>query len=522
MGFAVTAPPRVDPAALDALLAPYDRSDAPGFAVGVALGGVPGYRRGVGMASIELPVVLSPSIRMRIGSTSKQFTALAIMLLAEEKRLSIDDSPRTVLPELPGWADAITLRQMMAHTSGMRDSLDLILHAAGPGVAAAPDIHLRTLAALDSVNFVPGADWSYNNGAYALLTEIVVRVSGRPFADFLRERIFAPVGMADTMLRPLDTDLVPNSATLHLSSPMGGYVRGVFGVPIGGEGGIVSTVDDMLAWLGHMSDPVVGSHETWRTMRTPLTSHGYGLGLIASRHRGLATIHHAGAVVGGSCQMLKVVDPDLDIIVMSNGLGGLDLHKLVDAIIDSCIPGLPSPEDVPVEPITGIFYSAESGRRLALEAIEGKQAIRIDGMTLPARCDSDGRFSVPLLPTDMAITPQRDTMAIEVEEYGRTHLLRRVETPKDIKLDSLVGRYRNASAAITVAIVRQGDGTAMLTLSSPLGAVDYALVAIGPALWEGRATGSLPLAVLLETSDDGLLLTSGRTRRLWFEPHPCG
>src|SRR3546814_5330452 len=86
---------------------------------------------------------------MRIGSTSKQFTALAIMLLAEEGRLSIDDSPRVVLPELPGWARGVTLRQMMAHTSGMRDSLDLLLHAAGPGVAAAPDIHLRTLAALD-------------------------------------------------------------------------------------------------------------------------------------------------------------------------------------------------------------------------------------------------------------------------------------------------------------------------------------------------------------------------------------
>src|SRR3546814_14520158 len=97
---------------------------------------------------------------MRIGSTSKQFTALAIMLLAEEGRLSIDDSPRVVLPELPGWARGVTLRQMMAHTSGMRDSLDLLLHAAGPGVAAAPEINLRTLAPLDSGNFAPGADSS--------------------------------------------------------------------------------------------------------------------------------------------------------------------------------------------------------------------------------------------------------------------------------------------------------------------------------------------------------------------------
>src|SRR3546814_2951205 len=141
----------------------------------------------------------------------------------------------------------------------MRDSLDLLLHAAGPGVAAAPDIHLRTLAALDSVNFAPGADWSYNNGAYALLTEIVTRVSGRPFADFLRERIFEPVGMTDTMLRQIDTDIVPNSDTLHVQSTAGGYVSGVFGVPIGGGGGIVSTVAEMSRWLKPIGELVVGS-----------------------------------------------------------------------------------------------------------------------------------------------------------------------------------------------------------------------------------------------------------------------
>src|SRR3546814_16457024 len=86
----------------------------------------------------------------------------------------------------------------------------------------------------------------------------------------------------------------------------------------------------------------------------------------------------------------------------------------------------------------------------------------------------------------------------------------------DIKPGTLVGRYRHTPAAITMTIATQGDGTALLTLSNPLGAIDYALAAIGPALWEARATGNLPMAVLLEARDAGLLLTSGRTRRLWF------
>lgn len=509
----MTLEPRIDAAAIDALLAPFDRTDAPGFAVGVALHGRPGYRRGVGLASVELPLALSPTIRMRIGSTSKHFTVLAVMLLAEEGKLSIEDSPRRFIPELPAWADRISLRQLMNHRSGMRDSLDLILHSAGPGVSAAPDYQLALTAGLDDLNFEPGATWSYNNGGYVVLAEVVARVSGVPFADFLRDRIFAAVGMHDTLLRSLDTDLVPNSATLHVPSPTGGWTRGVFGVPIGGEGGIVSTVDDMLRWLRHMSMPTVGSADTWATMRTPASTHGYGLALTTDTRRGLTTLHHAGAVVGGSCQMMKVVDHDLDIIVMSNGLNGLDLHKLVDAIIDACIPGLPAPEeDVPETPRTGTFYSAGSGRKLVLEDLDGKQAIRIDGMTLPARRDEHGRLSVPLVPTDMRVIPDED--GLTVEEYGETDRLDRVEPPADAAATDIAGTYENRAAAMTATV--SAAGTPTLRLAGQLGAMDYALAPIGPALWEGRATGTLPLALVVEVVDGGLRLTSGRTHRLPF------
>src|SRR3546814_17289563 len=103
--------------------------------------------------------------------------------------------------------------------------------------------------------------------------------------------------------------------------------------------------------------------------------------------------------------MLKIVDHDLDIIVMSNVLGGLDLYTLVEAIIESCITDLPQPEDVPAAPITGIFHSPQTGRRLAPEAVGGTQALRIDGMTLPARRTDGGRPRLPLLPPYLLLTP---------------------------------------------------------------------------------------------------------------------
>lgn len=520
----MTATVRIDTAALDALLKPFDSTSAPGFALGVAVRGIPQFRRGVGLANVELPVALSPSMRMRIGSTSKHFCVLAVMLLAEEGRLSIDDSPRRVIPELPEWAETITLRQLMAHTSGMRDSLDLIMLTAGPGKSCAADFQLKMLSALDSLNFAPGEGWNYNNGGYVLLTVIVERLSGLDLEGFLKARIFEPIGMFDTQLRRLDTDLLPNSATLHLPRPDGGWMRGVFGVPVGGEGGIVSTVDDMLLWLAHMSNPIVGRAATWNEMRTPMATHGYGLGLNMARHRGLRTVHHAGGVIGGSSQMLKVLDHDLDLILMTNGQSAFDLYKLVDAVIDACFEGLdPAPVDAGGPPVEGVFYSARTGQVLTLSDHEGAQAMTVGGFTLPARRESDGRIAVDILPTDLRVLPVRDAggvAAVDAFEFGKRERLVRVEIPADI--DVPVGAYESPAAGLSAHIAPEQGGDsdwdgAILCLKGALGETEYQLTPIGPQLWRGTSVGGMPVAVTLETDSDGFLLSSGRTMRLRFE-----
>lgn len=510
-------------AALDALFAPFDRTDAPGFAVGVALRGRPGYRRGFGLANIELPLALSPTIRMRIGSTTKHFCVLAVMLLAEEGKLSIEDSPRRHIPELPQWAEAMTLRQLMAHTSGMRDSLDLVFQTAGPGKPAPADFQLQLLAGLDSVNAAPCVTWNYNNGGYVLLTEIVARVSGQPFGTFLRERILEPIGMFDTLLRPLDTELLPNSATLHLPRVDGGWTRGIFGVPIGGEGGIVSTVDDMLLWLKHMSAPVVGSSDTWRQMRTPLTTHGYGLGLNMTRYRGLETVHHAGGVVGGSSQMLKVVDHDLDIIIMTNGRSALDLYNLVDAIIDCCVEGLPpGEEDVPGDAISGTYHSATTGQVLTLVNLAGKQAVEMGGMTLPVSRNAQGALKIAILPTDLRLKPieQDGRPALVATEFGKDDHLLLVEPSEQERPETLIGRYASAAARISaeIRIEQVGDTKrARLLMAGPIGSTDYILTPIGPSLWKLAPPEPSSGGGTIEVIDGAFLFTSGRTVRLRFD-----
>lgn len=514
---AAAGPARIDAAALDRILEPFDRADQPGFAVGVAVNGASQYRRSVGVASVELPVPLRPTMRMRIGSTTKHFCALAIMLLAEDGRLGIEDTPRRHIPELPEWADKFTLRHLMSHTSGMRDSFDMLFQACGPGMVTAPDATLKMLIDTGSVNFAPGTSWRYNNGGYVLLSEIVERVSGQNLGDFLRTRIFEPVGMNETMLRPVDTDMVPNSASLHAPLPGGGWSRGVFGVPLRGEGGLVSTVDDMMRWLRHMSDPVVGSRASWQQMRTSYASHGYGFGLMLQQHRGVDTIHHAGAVAGGSCQMLKVVDHELDIVVLNNnGLNVLAMYQVVDAIIDACIPGLPPvPEDAPVKPVAGTFYSGETGRVISLVAYGEKQFLDLSGMMLPTVRASDGAISVQILPTDLVVRPNADQSRIETTEFGLTDTLERTEPPQGEALDGELGSYRSDSGGLVADLLRSDQGYG-LRLANGLGSLVYPLAPIGRRLWRMLSPMPMPLGGTLEFDGNGFLYSTASTTRLRF------
>ncbi|MBW4330767.1 beta-lactamase family protein [Stakelama sp. CBK3Z-3] len=508
---------RFDRDAIDSLLAPYDSGKAPGFAVGVAMGGVPVYRRAVGMASAELPVTLSPSMRMRIGSTTKQFCALAVLLLQEDGLLSIDEPLRRYLPELPNWADAVSLRHLLAHSGGLRDTMDLLTLTGALGKPLNPGAQLDTYMRIDSVNFAPGESWNYCNGGYALLSEVASRVSGLAFGDLLHSRIFVPIGMYDTLLRPLDRAMVPNSASLHVPDGRGGWKRGDMGIPIKGEGGVISTVDDMLRWMRHMAAPTVGSAETWAELTRPHAGHGYGLGLIANRHRGRTAIHHAGGVIGGGCQMIRLPDERLDVIVIANSSNALALYGLADAIIDACVPDLePDSAQPPQWSPRGTFYSRDTGRVIVLDFHEGQVLMTLDGMTLPTRWNPDGSLSPRIAPTDLAIRPldgEADPAGLAAIEFGRTDHLAPVASKAHPNVHALAGRYADSAKLLEARIAVEQDGVAM-ALSGFGSTLEYALRPLATSLWKCDADGAIPASITLEHLGDGILLTSGRTTRL--------
>lgn len=296
----MSAPVPFDDDALIALFGPFNRSDAPGVVVGVAIDGKVVLRRAFGMANVELGIALDARTRLRIGSTTKHMACLAALLLQEAGALDIDAPVRRYLPELTGVAGEPTLRSLMNHTSGQRCALDISLLTNGLAVPQAGyllDIQRRQT----HVNFPAGERMMYCNGGYHLVSLAIERASGQSFGSLLASEIFEPLGMSDTFCLSDDFQIRNRMAACHVKRSDGAYERGLFpSREILGEGCVVSCVDDMLRWCAHLrAEKSVGSRATWDAMfSSPTFSSGlrsdYMMGLKRTHYRGCELIHHAG------------------------------------------------------------------------------------------------------------------------------------------------------------------------------------------------------------------------------------
>jgi CubicO group peptidase (beta-lactamase class C family) len=509
---------------VDAIFADLDRGHGPGCAVGIAVGGTPVYRKGFGLANMEQPIVLSPATRMPIGSMTKQFTCLAFMLLAEEGRVSPDDTIGDLLPELHPATHAVMMRQLMGHLGGVRDAYEIITLFSGMGNQVTAGEALSIYRRIDDVNFAPGAAWSYNNGGYVILAAVIERVTGQPLRETLRQRIFEPAGLYDTLLRPFERDFLPGAATLHAIGPSGAFEKGYRFLEGGGQGGIYSTVDDMLRWLRHMDSPTVGTAETWRLMTTPMSlSHGdstrYGMGLIASEHRGLRTVHHSGSVVGGNSQMIKAPDAGLDIVVMVNR-GDVSAATLASRVFDACLPNLP-PAAAPAEidPVQGLFRSPRSGRVVQLFTRNGQQIASIDGVDMIHFANAGGVlsppfFGVPERQSIRLIGERENASAIELTEFGRDETFVALHPAPDADARQIVGRYRSETIGAEVIVGANRE----LRANGRFGSALYEIEPLAEDLWRGRLHGALPVVVILSFEDDRQVLrvSSGFERGVTF------
>lgn len=309
---------------VDAVFAAYD-DQTPGCALGVIRDGEFIYRRGYGLANLEHSVPISAETVFRIASVSKQFTAMIVLLLEQDGLLSLDDAVGRWIPQLRDFGDRVTLRQLVHHTSGVRDYLTLMALAGyrEADYYAAPDL-MAMLARQRDLNFRPGAEFLYSNSGYFLLGEVVQRATGKSLAGVAEERLFAPLGMGETHFHDDPERLVPNRASGYAAAD-DGFTISMTNLPIVGDGGVFTTVNDLLAWDRNYYDNHLGSGAPeliTRWLQPGTLDSGepiaYSAGITDSTYRGLQLVSHSGGFVGFRANILRFPEQRFTIIVLCN------------------------------------------------------------------------------------------------------------------------------------------------------------------------------------------------------------
>lgn len=298
--------------------------DTPGCAVGVGLDGKPALALGFGMADLEHDVPVTPDTIFEAGSVSKQFTAAAVLLLARDGKLSLDAPVRTWIPEVPDYGTPITVRQMLTHTSGLRDWGNLQVIAGWPRTTRAyTHAHVLDIVGRQkALNFTPGAHWSYSNTGYNLAAILVGRVAGMSFADFTRTRIFEPLGMTHTSWRDDHTRVVKGRAVAYARRDGAFHTLMPF-EDVYGNGGLLTTVGDLLKWNENFTRPTVGDAAFVREQQqmvgfSGVPGHGYGLGLMFDERRGVRQVDHSGSTAGYVAHLARYPDQRVSVAVLCN------------------------------------------------------------------------------------------------------------------------------------------------------------------------------------------------------------
>lgn len=320
---------------VDALFSGLISDREPGAAVLVVNGGGVIFERGYGVTDLRAKTPISPRTNFRLASVSKQFTAAAVTLLVREGKLRYEDSLTDVLPEFPEYGRAVTIRHLLNHTSGLPDYEDLMLPADPTlpidRIQIKDEGVLELLKRENSGKFMPGTKWAYSNSGYVLLGLLVQRVSGRPFAEFLRDRIFVPLKMTGTLAYESGKAEVPNRAYGHTRQD-GGW-RETDQSPTSatlGDGGIYSSLSDLLKWDEALRRHTLLSEAEMRPAVTPVAvpeapptepdgaAAAYGFGWFLNPWKGRARMWHYGETAGFRTAIQRFTEDGLTVIVLCN------------------------------------------------------------------------------------------------------------------------------------------------------------------------------------------------------------
>ncbi|HEX8392828.1 MAG TPA: serine hydrolase [Longimicrobium sp.] len=461
-------------------------AETPGCAVGVSERGRTVVNRTYGLADVEHRTPLGPNTVFDIGSTQKQFVAAAVLLLAEDGRLSLSDDVRSYMPELPDYGRKITIDHLLTHTSGLRDWTGLQPMADGD-----PDV-LELILRQRGLNFAPGEEWAYSNSGYVLLKEIVARVSGMPFSDFARRRLFEPLGMRHSAYVP---DILQSEGDHALGYQKDGASWKPF-MRLGsrrGGGAIISTAGDLLIWNDALTAGRLGAAVTARLQEPARLANGrtltYARGLMVNEYPGARLVSHSGGAAGFSTWLGRLTEHGLSVAVLCNfdPVSATDLaHQVINAYLpaDSAVGAAPAPAagavavaEADLNRLAGLYFEERTGDPVRLIVVNGRLGIAGAGPLVAVSPDRfrPARASLFFRSQDefQLHFPSRDGFELTSME-GRTTRYRRAQawSPSAAESKAFEGRYRSEDLDAVYEIVPRTNGLVLRSARTPERAIE--------------------------------------------------
>ena len=430
---------------IDALFKDLDRPNSPGCALGVMNDGALAYARGYGYAVLDSAVPIDSSKLFELASVSKHFTAAAIVLLAQQGKLSFTDDVRKYLPELPSYGTPITVNHLLWHTSGLRDYvyMNFLAGHVYSDVSTQQQV-LDLIVKQRKLDFPTGTRYRYSNTGYFLLGLIVERVSGKSLNDFSRETLFTPLGMPNATLRDKHDKPIPNQALGYAPDGTGGYAIFMSNWEQVGPTGVQMSIDELQRWDENFYEPRVGGPKFVEEMLhrgrldngRPLI---YARGLHVDRYRGLRRVRHGGDSFGYHANLVRFPDQHTTIALTCNA-EGIDQYTLSRKVIDIVLEDAftqppdedaPSGDPLPAQQLTGHYFDRSQKEVVDVTLENGGLVLKFLYLSLPLVAKGPTTFSLEGFPNSR--------VEFNVPEGGQAQSVKIVFEKEDVDDTPVVG-----------------------------------------------------------------------------------
>lgn len=524
--------------AVDQLFARWARPDSPGASIAVIQNGKMIYSHGYGAANLEHGVPNTPATVFHLASVSKQFTAFAIHLLAHDGKLSLDDDVRKYVPKLHDFGKLITIRQLLHHTSGVRDQWNLLALAGWRlDDEITDDDVARLLFQQIELNFAPGDQFLYSNSGYTLLAMIVKQVSGKTLPEFAKERIFDPLGMSHTHFQDKYGVVANDRAYSYGRQPDGKYQYIALTYSTVGPSSLFSTVCDLARWDENFYTGEVGG----LTLLAEMQQKGklndgkdinYASGLFIGKYRGLRTVEHAGGDAAYRTNILRFPDQHFSVVVLANAgdmnpaalsfrIADIYLKELLKPAPDK--PALDDKPEVTIDPrILDAYvgnYELRPGFVISISKDNDHLVTRATGQpSFPMYAVSNTAFRLRVVPAELVFEDVAQSGTAQnavLHQNGANLPLKRItiDKPAADRLKAYEGHYYSAELGVIYDVFIGENG---LMVRYPRGELDLQPVGTD-AFTTGFPIGNLKFACANDGKCNELSIDDGRVKQLRFD-----